>query len=160
MLRLCHTYRYALSCFLVPAVRTAHTISLAANAKKKQPARSAHRPCRLLMKHSYAYILYCANISARYVWNFIIYLNGLICQYFFSDDVLLFVILLSVDDFLLGGCRKLGAVKGGTCSACLALDCSRLACIIAVIGGILNPPCVSPEQLTYWGACFCLYLVG
>lgn len=38
----------------------------------------------------------------RYVWNFIIYLNGLICQYFFSDDVLLFVILLSVDDFLLG----------------------------------------------------------
>ena len=55
------------------------------------------------MKHSYAYILYCANISARYVWNFIIYLNGLICQYFFSVDVLLFVIFLSVYDFLFWG---------------------------------------------------------
>lgn len=112
------------------------------------------------MKHSYAYILYCANISARYVWNFIIYLNGLNCQDFFSDDVLLFVNPLSIDDFILGGCRKLGAVKGGTCSACLALDNTRLACIIAVIGGILNPPCVSPEQLSNLGACFCYnYLV-
>ena len=79
------------------------------------------------MKHCNVYILIVPNLGACYVWNFIIYLNGLNCQDFFSDDVLLFVILLSVDDFILGGACKLGAVKGGTCSACLALDCSLLA---------------------------------
>ena len=42
------------------------------------------------------------NFRCVYVWNFIIYLNGLICQYFFSDDVLFFVTLLSVDDFFWG----------------------------------------------------------
>ena len=54
------------------------------------------------MKHCNVYILIVPNLGACYVWNFIIYLNGLNCQDFFSDDVLLFVILLSVDDFLLG----------------------------------------------------------
>lgn len=146
--------------FNVSAVQATHTILTLHKRKKRNSLQGLRtNSCRLLLKQSFVH-LYCLPDTGALCLEFYYILNGLICQYFFSDDVLLFVILLSVDDFILGGACKLSAVKGGTCSACLALDCSRLACIIAVIGGILNPPCVSPEQLTYWGACFCsIYLV-